>query len=263
MSETAIKTGKLPFDEGWKHALLEYRQAALWYAVIAFLNLSILAAVFFSKISFPAISFSEWRIGSLTILVPWLLVIFCASIGFLISLYQERQLKSPELYLGYVALAGMTQLIYFAVRPSSYGAVFWIAELLNNILLCLMSLEIGISLLPRRYLKIFALSLPIILALRLSARLPSPSALLLDLSAGASYGCGLLLCLVLFLRVKWTNEQKLVTAAVLVLLLSSLIQSFGLSLRLSVISGQIEPLIVIVLLVSAGRSRASAGIQAG
>jgi hypothetical protein len=190
------------------------------------------------------------------------LTIILAGVGFITSLHQRRELKIPRIYLGYFALAGLIQLICFIRWPGNYQSIFWTAELLHNALVFSMSLEIGVVLLPRSYFKLFAAFALAILLLKLFTRLPSTSTtLLLEMSASTSLMCGLLLSLLFFTRVQWTREHTMVTAGVMILILTSLSQAFGAGIELNLILGRIEPFLVIGLLTAAGSSRESTAME--
>lgn len=247
MNEVTANAPKLPFEAGWKRALLEYRQAALWYVTIVFLNLCALAAVFYTV---SAQSVLNVR--------PWLLTNAVALCGFIVGLLQERKLKVPILYMGYFALAGSVQFIAFFARPRDYAAIFWIAEFLHDCLLCVLSVEVLSVILPRKYVIFWTVPALVLLVGRVAVGLPSSySNVFLDLASSASFIGGALLLLLLFVNVKWTREEKMVTAGIIALLLSEMLGSLEMTARhaSAVMAIQLTPLIGLLLLTFAGSRR--------
>lgn len=194
------------------------------------------------------------------ILVPWLLTIIVAAVGFLISMHQYRRLRWPKVYLAYCAGVGLIQMTCWFKLPNHYNAIFWFFQLAHDVLLCWLSVEIISVLLPARFVKFWATAFLVILLAGFFNTLPATTtAALLNLSISASYTGGLLLVALFFINVNWTKEDILVAAGVVTILLSHIVSSLqwmkaGLGIALILII-QLVPLIGLILMIIAGSSR--------
>jgi hypothetical protein len=192
------------------------------------------------------------------ILARWLLTITAATLGFLFSLRQKRKLKTPQIFLGYFACAGIVQLACLLTRSGDYQTLFWATDITHNVLLCIISIEVLCHLLPdRRYAFVWTLAAFTILIVRLSHGLPSKAYfVLLNLTVNASFTCGVLLVLLLFIKVDWTQEYSLVSVGIVLLLVSDNVPWIGWvskalgKLLVSVV--QLGPVVGLTLLSIAG-----------
>lgn len=189
-----------------------------------------------------------------------LLMIGIASGGFVRSLAQERTLKMTRVYLAFCAIVGSVQLALLLFRSGvHYKTAYWSFEFAHNVLLCFLSAEIIIALLPRRFAILWsgiAFAIPLIMLIpRLPLRLP---AALLNLSTSASFVGGILLLSLFLISVNWKNEHRMATAGVVTLLVGDLVSFFG-SIGHSGLGQtsavQLAPLPGLILLSLAGRSK--------
>ncbi len=198
------------------------------------------------------------------ILAPWFLTLTTAATGFIASLRQKRTLVMPKNYLAFFAVVGSIQLVCFLIRPGEYHILFWVSEIVHNILLCVVSVEIIYELLPRRYAITWILAALLILSVRLVLGMPAPATeALLNLSITASFTSGVLLILLLFIKVDWKREHALVTAGVIALLLGDVIPWIGWLKEVLgtgfVTTVQLGPLTGLVLMSIAGFKKRSSG----
>jgi hypothetical protein len=196
-----------------------------------------------------------WRVLALS-----LFMIGVASGGFVRSLSQERTLRMTRVYLAFCAVVGSIQLAFWLLWSGvHYNAAYWTFEFAHNVLLCFLSAEIISALLPRRFVIPWigvALAIPLItLIARFPLKLP---AALVIFSTSASFTGGILLTCLFFISVKWTKEHRMATAGVVAVLTGDLLSFFGStghSGPIQTSAVQLAPLLGLILLSLAGRSK--------
>lgn len=160
-------------------------------------------------------------------LALWLLDIAVAIVGFLISLFQTRNLIFPRSYLAYFGVAGLVQLLSKIMGSGQYPNLFWVLEVVHNVLLCMICIEIVSRLLPREYVRICSSAAFLILAISFVLQAASNvMEAFLNLSISASFVGGILLVFIFFIKVRWTREYRVTTAGIIALLSADVISLF-------------------------------------
>ena len=197
-------------------------------------------------------------------LALWLLDIAVAIVGFIISLFQTRKLVVPRSYLAYFGLAGLVQLLSKIMGSGQYPNLFWVLEVVHNVLLCILCIEIVSRLLPRQYAHICSGAAFLILAISFVLQDSSDiREAFLNLSISASFIGGILLVFIFFIKVRWTREYRVTTAGVIALLSADVIFLFATRDGSSGLISQLGPIPGLVLLTAAGgfqkKTEATAG----
>lgn len=209
MRTTHENTRMLPFEIGLRNGVTEYLHEGARYLGIVFLNLCIFAAIFYH----PAPADADTPK-----FLPQLLPVGFAVIGLFFCFLRDRQIKAPRLYVAFVAASGAAQLMCWTLWPAQYSSMVWINDSIENMLLCLISVEIFCALFPDRYIKAYWIMFIVIFGGAFIVQSES-----LNLSSTASFsGIGALLLFMLTKSITWTKESMIVTGGLIITLLGNL-----------------------------------------
>lgn len=189
-------------------------------------------------------------------LVAWIAVILTALTGFVVSLFQDRQLKAPRFYLLYCGLAGSIQLYIWFYHPEL--SWYWAFELANDVLLCLMSVEI-LSVL-RSWKTVVLFSIPCLGTVALLIADVLPTTTRVEASLKTIIIGGILLAVVLSQSKNWTYESRWTAWGIFLLLALDGISSWAWLGRWlgrwgGVFFNQLSPLPGLVFLILAGKKK--------
>jgi hypothetical protein len=189
-------------------------------------------------------------------LVPWLLELATALIGFVFSFFQRRDLVFPKSFLAYFVVGGAVQLYFYhagQLGSVQYMKVFWFLQVIYNLLLFAVSIEIAKHLLPGQYVTLCTAAFIVLLVVAGYKNFGSGVGNeCLQLSRTANYGGGMLLLFIFLIGAEWTIEYALTARGVLILVIVDLV-TFGINKpAVSNLISQIGPLPGLLLLSVSG-----------
>lgn len=158
----------------------------------------------------------------------WVLSIIITAAGLFLSLRQSRKLKFPIFYLAYATVSSLLKYLFFS-NSRLYFEMAWTFEMLFCLLNCIILLEIIAPPLlqsAQRWILLgFAISAAVSTFFLSIDKLATFIVSFLIPGRSISVGCMLLVLvgLKVFRRAKWTKEEVLITAGVLLLIVPFII----------------------------------------